>query len=53
VAVRCGFRDAAYFCRVFKRVTKTTPIEYRAKMMQYSAAPELEKAQNAANVVPV
>jgi AraC-like DNA-binding protein len=46
VAVRCGFRDAAYFCRVFKRVTKTTPIEYRAKMLQYSGSPDLEKTQN-------
>ncbi len=36
VAVRSGFRDAAYFCRVFKRLTKTTPVEYRAKMLQHS-----------------
>jgi len=36
VAVRCGFRDAAYFCRVFKRLTKTTPVEYRSKMQQHS-----------------
>ena len=36
VAVRCGFRDAPYFCRVFKRLTRTTPVEYRAKMLQPS-----------------
>ena len=40
VAVRCGFRDAPYFCRVFKRRTKTTPAEYRTKMLQHSAAAE-------------
>ena len=39
VAVRCGFRDAPYFCRVFKRITKTTPVEYRARMMQHSTLP--------------
>lgn len=40
VAVRCGFRDAPYFCRVFKRLTKTTPVEYRAKMLQHATAGE-------------
>jgi AraC-like DNA-binding protein len=30
VAARCGFHDTPYFCRVFKRVTKATPAEYRA-----------------------
>ena len=29
VGARCGFRDAPYFCRVFKRLTKITPAEYR------------------------
>ena len=43
IAVRCGFRDAAYFCRVFKRVTKTTPVEYRAKMLHYPGVPDPEK----------
>jgi AraC-like DNA-binding protein len=36
VAIRSGFRDAPYFCRVFKRLTKTTPVDYRAKMLQHS-----------------
>lgn len=36
VAIRSGFRDAPYFCRVFKRLTRTTPVEYRAKMLQHS-----------------
>jgi AraC-like DNA-binding protein len=31
VAVRCGYRDTPYFCRVFKRLTKTTPAGYRVK----------------------
>ncbi len=30
IAVRCGFRDTPYFCRIFKRLTKMTPAEYRA-----------------------
>jgi len=38
VAARCGFRDAPYFCRVFKRLTKATPAEYRAKVLQQSAS---------------
>jgi AraC-like DNA-binding protein len=37
IAARCGFRDAPYFCRVFKRITKVTPAEYRLKMLQHSA----------------
>lgn len=34
IAARCGFRDAPYFCRVFKHLTKATPAEYRARMLQ-------------------
>jgi AraC-like DNA-binding protein len=30
VAVRCGYRDVAYFCRVFRKLAKMTPSEYRA-----------------------
>lgn len=30
IARRCGFRDGAYFHRVFRRETSMTPIEYRA-----------------------
>jgi AraC-like DNA-binding protein len=30
VAGRCGYSNAAYFARVFKRITRTTPAEYRA-----------------------
>lgn len=37
IAARCGFRDAPYFCRVFKRITKVTPADYRLKMLQHSA----------------
>ena len=40
IAARCGFRDAPYFCRVFKRLTKTTPAEYRAR----STPPEVRPA---------
>lgn len=31
VSVRCGYRDTAYFCCVFKRLAKLTPAEYRAQ----------------------
>jgi AraC-like DNA-binding protein len=31
VAVRCGFRDAAYFCRVFKGLAKVSPGKYRSE----------------------
>lgn len=29
VAVRCGYAETAYFCRVFKAKTKQTPTQYR------------------------
>jgi AraC-like DNA-binding protein len=53
VAVRCGFRDAPYFCRVFKRLTRTTPVEYRAKMLQHSATAEADQARANGNGRPV
>ncbi|WP_072567725.1 helix-turn-helix transcriptional regulator [Enterobacter sp. SA187] len=31
VALRCGFRDSDYFCRVFRRQFGLTPGEYRAR----------------------
>lgn len=31
IAARCGYHDTAYFCRVFKRLTKSTPAEYRSQ----------------------
>jgi len=43
VAARCGFRDGPYFCRVFKRITKATPAEYRTKVLQQSAGNESRK----------
>jgi YesN/AraC family two-component response regulator len=30
IAASCCYADAAYFCRVFKKICKTTPTEYRA-----------------------
>lgn len=29
VAVACGFSDASYFCRIFKKMTRLTPSAYR------------------------
>jgi AraC-like DNA-binding protein len=31
IAAGCCYSDAAYFCRVFKKICKVTPTEYRAK----------------------
>ena len=30
VAVECGFRDAIHLCKVFQRIEKTSPSEFRA-----------------------
>jgi YesN/AraC family two-component response regulator len=38
VAARCGYRDMAYFCRVFKRYCNSTPGEYRGTVRQETAA---------------
>lgn len=31
IAAKCGYRDTAYFCRVFKKMSKATPTQYRTK----------------------
>jgi AraC-like DNA-binding protein len=33
VAASCGYSDVAYFCRVFKRIAKATPTQYRDRRM--------------------
>jgi AraC-like DNA-binding protein len=38
IAARCGYHDTPYFCHVFKKLTKLTPIEYRLKMRQKNPA---------------
>ena len=46
VAARCGYYDAPYFCRVFKRLVKSTPAEYRMKVrrdLEKSAELEADK----------
>jgi AraC-like DNA-binding protein len=30
IASNCGYSDTAYFCRIFKRICKMTPTQYRA-----------------------
>lgn len=37
IAVRCGYRDTPYFCRVFKSVTEATPAEYRGSARRSEA----------------
>jgi AraC-like DNA-binding protein len=34
IAARCGYHDPTYFCRVFKKLAKVTPAEYRAAQKQ-------------------
>jgi AraC-like DNA-binding protein len=29
-AANCGYSEVAYFCRLFKKINKETPTEYRA-----------------------
>lgn len=42
VAAACGFSEASYFCRVFRRVTRVTPTGYR----QQQAGPAAVIARN-------
>ena len=32
IAASCGYSDTAYFCRIFKKVTKLTPTDYRQQV---------------------
>ncbi|HEX7652312.1 MAG TPA: AraC family transcriptional regulator [Verrucomicrobiae bacterium] len=34
IATRCGYHDTPYFCHVFKRLTKSTPQEFRLRERQ-------------------
>lgn len=38
IATACGFTDVSYFCRVFKKLTKTTPSNYRHTVRSSTAA---------------
>jgi AraC-like DNA-binding protein len=38
ITIRCGYCDTPYFCRVFKRIAKMTPAEYRVKTRVPSAS---------------
>jgi AraC-like DNA-binding protein len=31
VAANCGYGDSAYFCKIFKRISKVTPTQFRGK----------------------
>ena len=33
IAANCCYTDPAYFCRVFKKISKVTPTEYRARSL--------------------
>ena len=36
IAARCGYHDTPYFCHVFKKITKATPMQYRLKIRRGS-----------------
>lgn len=38
IAARCGYHDTPYFCHVFKKVAKATPMEYRLNIRRQSPA---------------
>ncbi|HML72951.1 MAG TPA: AraC family transcriptional regulator [Anaerohalosphaeraceae bacterium] len=33
IAQRCGYNDVVYFCRIFKKITKKTPKQYRNQLL--------------------
>jgi len=33
IAANCCYTDTAYFCRVFKKISKVTPTEYRTRSL--------------------
>lgn len=35
IAQRCGYDDTAYFCRVFRKITRKTPSEYRESAVSH------------------
>lgn len=38
IAANCGYRDTAYFCRIFKKMSKVTPTQYRTEQSLPSAS---------------
>jgi AraC-like DNA-binding protein len=38
VTAACGFNEASYFCRVFRRMTRMTPTEYRQQQASQTSA---------------
>jgi AraC-like DNA-binding protein len=49
IAANCCYTDTAYFCRVFKKICKVTPSEYRA----YSLANKTKTKVAAVRLVPI
>jgi AraC-like DNA-binding protein len=47
IAARCGYHDTPYFCHVFKKITKGTPMEYRLKIRRQNPAREISEASSA------
>lgn len=44
IAVRCGYHDTGYFCRVFKKVARMTPSDYRSQHKPAATGVESEKS---------
>lgn len=51
IAASCCYTDAAYFCRVFKKICKVTPTEYRAAHTAHASEENSEVASK--NVISV
>jgi AraC-like DNA-binding protein len=47
IAARCGYGNAPYFCLVFKRTTKSTPAEYRARARLTQTSGIVNKSRSA------
>lgn len=44
IAAKCGYRDTAYFCRIFKKMSKATPTQYRVNQNRPRRHGDAEKS---------
>lgn len=60
IAANCCYTDTAYFCRVFKKISKVTPTDYRARSLASKPRTNIaalrlamaEDGENATTAVP-
>jgi AraC-like DNA-binding protein len=46
VAANCGYGEVSYFCRLFKRITKETPSQFRAKSLTSESSSQTAARQS-------